>query len=57
MPTFLGTLGMQAAGQATGGLLQGLTDLAFGQFQDKRQLKQAGKLQNLQIKGQKELTD
>lgn len=46
-------LGMQAAGQ---GLSAGLGLLLQGQ-QDRRQLRQQEKLQNLQIKGDKQLTD
>lgn len=57
MPSFLGTLGMQAAEQATGGLVGEGLGLLFQPMKNKQQLKQAGKLQELQIKGNKELTD
>lgn len=47
----IGTLGMQAAGAGIGGVL----GLALQSGQDRRQIKQQGKLQELQIKGQKEM--
>lgn len=53
MPTALAELGMQAAGNAAGGIL----GLALGGVNDKRQLKQQKKLQALQIAGNKEMTD
>lgn len=48
-------LGM-AKGAGTAAIGQGL-GMLFGGMQDRRQLKQAGKLQELQIKGSKEMTD
>jgi len=53
MGKFIETLGMNAANAAAGGIL----GLAFGSINDKRQLKQQGKLQDLQIKGQKQMAD
>lgn len=46
-------LGMQAAGN----LVNGATGAIFGGMNDRRQLKQQGKLQALQMQGQKEMTD
>lgn len=46
-------LGMQTASNVANGVL----GLALGGINDRRQLKQQGKLQQLQIKGSKELTD
>jgi len=51
MPGGLATLGMQAASTAMGPLL----GLALEGHNDRRQLKQQGKLQELQIAGQKEM--
>ena len=53
MPGPLGMLGMQAASQ---GLSAGMGLLLQG-INDRRQLRQQEKLQNLQIKGDKQLTD
>lgn len=46
-------LGMQAASNAVGGIM----GLALGSINDKRQLKQQGKLQKQQIAGNKEMID
>lgn len=53
MPTFGAELGMQAASGAIG---TGM-GLLLERHQDKRQLKQQGKLQALEITGQKEMSD
>lgn len=53
----LGALGMGAAGNAVGGLINEGMGLLFQGMKNRQQLKQAGKLQELQIKGQKELTE
>lgn len=47
----LGVLGMQTAGSAIGGIM----GLGLGELNDQRQLRQQQKLQELQIKGQKEM--
>lgn len=49
--------GMDVATNAASGIIGQGMNLLFGGIQDKRQLKQQGKLQDLQIKGQKDLTD
>lgn len=53
MPTGWEQIGMQAAGQATGGIM----GLLLGGYNDERQLNQQQDLQNMQIRGQKEMTD
>lgn len=50
---FLEQLGMQAAGGATDGIM----GIALGAYNDYRQVKQARKLQKLQMEGQREMTD
>jgi len=50
---YLEQLGMQAGEQA----LNGIMGIALGAYNDKRQLKQQQKLQNMQIEGSKTLTD
>jgi len=52
-PTFGALLGQQAAGNAVGGIM----GLALGAIDRKAQVKQAGRLQELEIKGQKQMTD
>lgn len=52
-PTFAAQLGMQAASQATSGIF----GLLMGNMENKRQLAQQERLQQLQIKGSKELSD
>lgn len=51
MPFDIGSLGMQAAGGAVGGLL----GLALEGHNDRRQIRQQGKLQEMQIQGQKQM--
>lgn len=46
-----------AAGNAAQGIMGGLTGMLFAGYNDRRQMKQQTKLQNLQIAGDKELTD
>jgi len=53
MGLMLGNLGL---GAATGAISEGL-GLIFQGIKDKQQLKQAGKMQELQIAGNKQLTD
>ena len=50
-------LGMQAASQAASGLIGTGMGLLLEGHNDRRQLRQQEKLQNLEIKGSKELTD
>lgn len=57
MPTFAAQLGMQAASQAASGLIGTGMGLLLEGHNDRRQLRQQEKLQNLEIKGSKELTD
>ena len=57
MPTFAAGLGMQAASQAASGLIGTGMGLLLEGHNDRRQLRQQEKLQNLEIKGSKELTD
>ena len=57
MPTFAAGLGMQAASQAASGLIGTGLGLLLEGHNDRRQLRQQEKLQNLEIKGSKELTD
>ena len=57
MPTFAAELGMQAASQAASGLIGTGMGLLLEGHNDRRQLRQQEKLQNLEIKGSKELTD
>lgn len=54
---FLAELGMQAAGQTAGNIVNEGMGLLTQPLKNKQQLKQAGRLQELQIKGSKELTD
>lgn len=51
--SFIAQLGQQMAQGAAGGIL----GMAFGGYNDARQLRQQEKLQRLQIEGQKQLTD
>lgn len=51
----LGPIGMQAASEAASTAIQAGTGLLLGKYNDKRQYFQQKKLQNLQIKGQKEM--
>ena len=57
MPTFAAGLGMQAASQAASGLIGTGMGLLLEGHNDRRQLRQQEKLQNLEIKCSKELTD
>lgn len=57
MPTFAAGLGMQAASQAASGLIGTGMGLLLEGHNDRRQLRQQEKLQALEIKGSKELTD
>lgn len=57
MPNFIETLGQQAAGGAALGAVGEGMGILFQGIKNKQQLKQAGKMQELQIKGSKELTD
>lgn len=53
MPTALANFGLQTAGQAVGAGM----GMLLGNWNDKRQLRQQERLQELQIKGQKEMGD
>lgn len=55
MPDYLEALGQQMGGQVAGGLIGEGMGLLFQPWKNKQQLKQAGKLQDLQIKGNKEM--
>lgn len=54
---FIEQLGQQMLGQAATGATGGVLGMIFGKQQDRRQRKQAQKLQDMQIRGQKEMTD
>lgn len=53
MSTFIEQLAQQTGSQALGGIM----GLVLGGINDRRQLQQQQQLQNMQIKGQKEMTD
>ena len=55
MPNYLESLGQQMGGQVAGGLIGEGMGLLFQPLKNKQQLKQAGKLQKLQIQGNKEM--
>jgi hypothetical protein len=56
-PSYLGQLGMGAATTAADGLVGGILGQVFAGANDRRQIRQQTKLQELQIKGQKEMLD
>jgi hypothetical protein len=53
--SFIEQLAQQAGQQIAGGAIGGGMGLLFGKAQDKRQLKQAGKLQALEMAGQRQM--
>ena len=53
---FFKNLGMQAASQGAAGILGGVMGAVFGRGQDRRQYHQQKRLQELQIRGQKEMS-
>lgn len=55
MPNFIESLGQQAASQATSGLIGAGMGLLLEKHNDKRQLEQQKKLQELQLLGQKQM--
>lgn len=55
--TYGGQLAMQTGSSAANGLIGGIMGQLFAKSDDKRQIKQAGKLQALQIQGNKEMID
>ena len=55
--SFIGTLGMQAAGQGTGNLVNEGMGLLFSGIKNKQQARQQKRLTNIEIDSQKHLTD
>lgn len=57
MTPFINMLAQQTGGQAAQGAMGGAMGMLFANSQDRRQVRQAEKLQNLQVVGQKHMID